>query len=231
VCAMDEVLAYWNQVPESIRALVVLFAALVLFVIVGRWAARHLREAWRRRQAPKASNVVPLRRPRLQTRSAVPRTRGARGTVNPLGLVLLAVGLAVLFRSGIWTEFTPNETLTGMVTHVRDGDTIEVNRRPIRLNGLTCDERGTPLGNQATAAMRQLVAGKTVTCKLNGDRTYDREVGRCSLVDGRDVGAVMIAKGLCGRCARYDPLRKYIAVQREAGAYEGDYPGYCWALW
>lgn len=79
--------------------------------------------------------------------------------------------------------------------------------------------------------MRQLVAGKTVTCKLNGDRTYDREVGRCSLADGRDIGAVMIARGLCGRCARYDPLRTYAAVQREAGLYKGAYPGYCWALW
>ena len=139
--------------------------------------------------------------------------------------------LAILFRSGIWSELTPNETLSGVVTHVRDGDTIEVNRRPIRLNGLTCDERGTPLGNQAAAAMRELVAGKSVTCDLNGDRTYDREVGRCSLAGEGDIGANMISRGLCGRCARYGPLRNYATVQREAGPFLGDYPGYCWAFW
>lgn len=38
----------------------------------------------------------------------------------------------------------------GSVTHVRDGDTIEVADVPIRLNGVTCDERGTPMGKQAT---------------------------------------------------------------------------------
>ena len=79
--------------------------------------------------------------------------------------------------------------------------------------------------------MRELVAGKIVTCTLNGDHTHDREAGRCSLVDGRDTGAQMIVERLCSRCARYDPLRMYFAVQREAGPYAGDYPGYCWALW
>ena len=41
--------------------------------------------------------------------------------------------------------------LTGPITHVRDGDTVEVGEIAIRLNGLTCDERGTALGDRATA--------------------------------------------------------------------------------
>ena len=40
--------------------------------------------------------------------------------------------------------------LTGTVTHVRDGDTIEVNGTPIRLAALDCPERGTKGGNYAT---------------------------------------------------------------------------------
>jgi|GEM_PF-1017350 len=228
---MNEVLTQWYQMPESTRALIWFVAGLALFVIAARWAISKFRVVQQRRWAPKAPNVVPMRRPRAPTQSLRPRRHGARGTPNPLWLVALAVVLAILFRSGIWTELTPNETFSGVVTHVRDGDTIEVNRRPVRLNGLTCDERGTPLGNQATAAMRELVAGKTVTCALNGDRTYDREVGRCSLADGGDIGANMISQGLCGRCARYDPLRNYAAAQREAGPFRGVYPSYCWALW
>lgn len=127
--------------------------------------------------------------------------------------------------------FSPAEMLVGSVTHVRDGDTIVVAGRPVRLNGLTCDELGTRRGEQATRAMRELVAGRTLTCTLNGDRSYDREVGRCRLADGRDIGAILIARGVCGRCDRYDPFRKYAAVQREAGPYAGSYPGYCWAPW
>ncbi len=119
------------------------------------------------------------------------------------------------------------EVLIGRVTHVRDGDTIEVSGRPIRLNGLTCDEKGKPLGDQATRTMQRLVISKILTCGLNGERTYDREVGRCYLPDGRDIGAVMIELKICGRCARYDPFLTYAKAQREVGPFKGTVPDYC----
>ena len=68
--------------------------------------------------------------------------------------------------------------LTGHITHIRDGDTLEVGDIAIRLNGLTCDERGTTLGDRTTAYLRSKVLCKTATCWLNGARTYDRLVGR-----------------------------------------------------
>lgn len=118
-------------------------------------------------------------------------------------------------------------TVSGHVSHVRDGDTIEIGRTAIRLNGLTCDERGTRRGEAATQAMRQLVAGQKLDCLLSGDRTYDRWVGRCTLPDGRDIGAAMILSGECGRCPRYDPRGLYVGAQREAGPWRGAMPGYC----
>ena len=46
------------------------------------------------------------------------------------------------------TQAVAGETvLTGKVTHVRDGDTIEVNNVPIRLAALDCPERGTKNGD------------------------------------------------------------------------------------
>lgn len=86
--------------------------------------------------------------------------------------LLLALGLAACVQNDTGAD------LAGSVTHVRDGDTIEVAGVPVRLQGLTCDERGTPLGMVATAAMRDLVRGQRVACDLTGERTYDREVGR-----------------------------------------------------
>ena len=117
--------------------------------------------------------------------------------------------------------------LTGQITHVRDGDTLEVGGIAIRLNGLTCDERGTDLGDRATAYLRSQVLGKTATCSLNGERTYDRLVGRCATEDLGDIGAHLITQQLCGRCERYDPGGEYAQAQRDAGPYSGAMPGYC----
>jgi endonuclease YncB( thermonuclease family) len=45
--------------------------------------------------------------------------------------------------------------LVGPVTHVRDGDTIEVSGVPVRVANLDCAELGTTAGNHPTAVMRR----------------------------------------------------------------------------
>ncbi len=95
------------------------------------------------------------------------------------------------------------QTVTGKVTKVRDADTIVVKGVPIRLNGVDAPENGTKAGNEATAAMKRYVRGKTLNCELNGDRTYDRWVGVCYTEEGHDIGAVMIANGYALDCRRY----------------------------
>lgn len=144
------------------------------------------------------------------------------------------VVLVVVFAIGINLQpdlIGAKIPLAGNVSHVRDGDTIEVSGTPVRLNGLNCDELGTPFGDRAKRAMQTLAAGQAVTCTLNGDRSFDREVGRCRLSDGRDLGGVMIELGACGRCARYDPLRKYVSAATKAGPFPGVTPSYCWWPW
>lgn len=91
------------------------------------------------------------------------------------------------------------ETLKGKVSKVRDGDTIVVGRTPIRLSTLDCAEMGTDAGLAAKKRMIELTRKKTVFCVLEGRRSYDREVGDCALLDGPDLGEVMIAEGWCGR--------------------------------
>lgn len=87
--------------------------------------------------------------------------------------------------------------LDGRVTHVRDGDTIVVEKTPIRFEGIDCAEKGTRRGDRATETMRRLAAGQSVQCRLVGRRSFDREIGNCSLLDGRDLGKEMVARGLC----------------------------------
>jgi putative hemolysin len=148
-------------------------------------------------------------------------------------------GVALLFGAiALWWIYElgqqhlgPQTALVGQVTHVRDGDTIEVSRQPVRLKGITCDERGTPLGEKATVEVRGIVAGQVLNCVLTGERNHDRAIGWCRLPDGRDVGELLIARGVCGRCDRYDPLRRYAAMQKAAGEFTGVRPNYCWAPW
>ena len=139
------------------------------------------------------------------------------------------IKVAVLLLFGVFwpINVSAQAELTGQITHVRDGDTIEVGNIAIRLNGLTCDERGTALGDRATAYLRSQLLGKTATCSLNGERTYDRLVGRCATEDLGDIGAHLITQQLCGRCERYDSGNEYVQAQTKAGPYAGTMPSYC----
>jgi len=97
--------------------------------------------------------------------------------------------------------------LSGKVTHVRDGDTIQVNGTAIRLAALDCPERGTKGGNDATVIAKQF-QGLQATCELTGAKTYDRLVGYCS-INGTDFGRYMMQNSACKVWEKYDVWNKY----------------------
>ena len=134
--------------------------------------------------------------------------------------VLLIVGLL-----GAFAAHGDPTTLTGTVTKVRDGDTIEVGKIPIRLNGVSAPEMNEPLGPQSKAFMIDLVMGKHVRCELDGSKTHDRFVGICYL-DEQDIGARVIANGLALDCPRYSDGR-YAEYEIEGVAVQMKLPGYC----
>ena len=115
--------------------------------------------------------------------------------------------------------------LTGTVTHVRDGDTIEVSKVPIRLNGVSAPELKEPLGKTSKKFMRDLVLGKPIRCELNGKKTYDRLVGTCYL-DGEDIGIAIISAGLALDCPRYSGGR-YSEHEVAEAQDQIKLPGYC----
>ena len=97
--------------------------------------------------------------------------------------------------------------LTGTVTHVRDGDTIEVNNVPIRLAALDCPERGTQQGDTASKIAQQFL-GSQAKCELTGAKTYDRLVGYCS-INGTDFGRYMMQNSACKVREKYDVWNRY----------------------
>jgi endonuclease YncB( thermonuclease family) len=100
----------------------------------------------------------------------------------------------------------------GKSVYVVDGDTIDVGHIRYRLFGIDAPESEqkckTPFGKQwpcgaaALAEMEDLVRGKDVTCEDRGDGEYGRRLGLCR-VDGMDVSAAMVDKGLAWSFKRY----------------------------
>jgi micrococcal nuclease len=120
---------------------------------------------------------------------------------------------------------TEQTILTGTVTHVRDGDTIEVGKIPIRLHGVSAPELKELLGSQSKKFMRELVNGKSVRCDLTGAKTYDRLVGTCYL-EGKDIGISLIEVGLALDCPRYSGGR-YAEFELTEARARIKLPGYC----
>ena len=97
--------------------------------------------------------------------------------------------------------------LSGTVTHVRDGDTIEVSGIAVRLSALDCPENDTRQGKQATKIAKQF-EGSQAMCELTGAKSYDRLVGYCT-VGGADFGLYMMQNSSCKVWEKYDVWDRY----------------------
>lgn len=101
----------------------------------------------------------------------------------------------------------PGTLLEGQVTHVRDGDTIEVNGIAIRLSALDCPQRVTRDSEHANRLAQQFLNTKAV-CELTGAKTYDRLVGYCS-IENQDFGLFMMRNSACKLWKKYDVWGRY----------------------
>jgi len=83
------------------------------------------------------------------------------------------------------------QTITGKVVGVSDGDTITVldaNRQQhkIRLDGIDAPESSQDFGSRAKQSLSDLVFGKTVTVTSRKKDRYGRVLGTVTL-DGKDI--------------------------------------------
>ena len=122
-------------------------------------------------------------------------------------LTLALTCLMILCSPVVAQETKKPTVLRGKVTHVRDGDTIEVNGIAIRLSALDCPERGTQKGKNAARIAQQFL-GLQAKCELTGAKTYDRLVGYCE-VNGEDFGAYMMNNSSCKVWEKYDVWDRY----------------------
>ena len=86
-----------------------------------------------------------------------------------------------------------------------------------------------PLGEAATEHLRALIGEGHVTCEPRTIDRYGRTVALCR-VDGRDLGADMVADGHARAFVRYS--RDYVEEEREAAAVRaGMYDHTCQPAW
>lgn len=104
-------------------------------------------------------------------------------------------------------QYSKISILSGLITHVRDGDTIILGSIPIRLAALDCPEKNTTKGMIATEIALKFI-GQAADCKLTGAKTYDRFVAYCS-IDGKDFGKYMIQNTSCKPWKKFDIWNKY----------------------
>lgn len=135
-------------------------------------------------------------------------------------MLTIIIGLALIVTS---PAFAQSETVGKC--RVVDGDTVFAGSVEVRLQGVAAPEDPRePGGKVATAYMRQICEGRQVRCVLDGSKTRGREVGIC-YIEGRDIGAEVIAAGLARDCTRFSKGR-YRDVEKPA-ARSLAFPGYC----
>lgn len=132
--------------------------------------------------------------------------------------------------------------LQGTITHVRDGDTIEVAGVPVRLWGIHAPERNEPGGLVASRVMMALVSQHHVRCNLTGKDFHDRAIGRCWVGnnpllitqprnapgpdDLYDLAGIMILLGLARDCPHLSH-GYYAKLEQPWVREEMPLPSYC----
>lgn len=108
--------------------------------------------------------------------------------------------------------------VTGTVIGNHDGDTLTLSTPTrgtfsVRLSGADTPETGQAYWRSARSALRQLVAGGTVTVYCYKRDRYDREVCHAS-VNGKDLGEALISGGHAWYARTY--AGELTAAQQEA---------------
>jgi endonuclease YncB( thermonuclease family) len=111
-------------------------------------------------------------------------------------VLLLAIVLALSGSKGeAPVDAQGRGKLTGIVTHVADGDTLDITANgqayTIRLDGIDAPERGQAFGQQAGQHLRVLAFSQPATALVQDRDRYGRTVARV-IVAGRDLSEEMV---------------------------------------
>ena len=115
-------------------------------------------------------------------------------------VVIKVIALTLFGGASVQAMAVTQQTQSGVVTRVIDGDTLWVQtsaiRRPlkVRIQGIDAPEICQPGGVQARDALKRQTLGKSVTVNSSAHDDYGRTVGTIH-VNGADIGRSMVVQG------------------------------------
>jgi micrococcal nuclease len=157
-------------------------------------------------------------------------------SIKGLRLFGLIAGLTALFLTSLSFARDPIRTVTGTVTKVSDGDTIQVTtpektKLRVRLYGIDAPETpkinhrsgrtnkpGQPHGEESWKALEAKIIGKQIRMDIIDIDHYKRMVG-VGWIDGRNVNLAMVDEGYAEAYREYlkEPYRsRFIRAEDEA---------------
>jgi micrococcal nuclease len=126
-------------------------------------------------------------------------------------LALFAFSPAQAARAG--------ERISGTVTHVADGDTLDITTNgrvyTVRLDGIDAPEGGQPFGREARVQLRVLALSREVTALVTDHDRFGRFVARVS-VGGTDLSEEMVRSGFAWHYTRYSTDQRLAALEQQA---------------
>lgn len=136
-------------------------------------------------------------------------------------MVIVLIGSLGIYIAEKWMRM-PDAPIIGNA-FVADGDTLTISGTRIRLIDIDAPEldqtcldaqgRDWPCGRQASAQLRSHIRGHDLTCQPSSRDRYGRTLATCSLPDGSNVNAWMVAQGWAVTSGYADV---YTAQQAEA---------------
>ncbi len=130
--------------------------------------------------------------------------------------ILRSLILVALFAVG---NLAQGAEFVAKVIAVLDGDTVLVKRanglKKIRLVGIDAPEKAQTFGETSRRSLADMVLGKQVKVTSEAVDQYGRMVAHIS-VDGLDVNAEQIRRGMAWENSRFHNDRALLALQEEA---------------
>jgi micrococcal nuclease len=113
---------------------------------------------------------------------------------------LAAIALALVLVVAWQLRDEEPEARSGRVAHVVDGDTLDVGRERVRVLGIDTPERGECGYAPASRATAELALGRVIQLEADGTQAardrFGRTLAYVRLPDGRDLGEVLLRRGL-----------------------------------
>jgi micrococcal nuclease len=97
------------------------------------------------------------------------------------------------------------DSALGSVHYPHLSSSFPFGRRPIRLSGIDCHEKGQAYGKRVKQAASVLPFGKEVTLQTHGYDKYKRTIGDVILLDGINLNQELVKQGWCWWYRTYAP--------------------------